>query len=75
MNKMIMKLDELSCPSCMTKIEGTIAQTAGVKTVKVLFNASKVKTEFDENIVSRSELVSKVERLGYEVQNTKVTPL
>lgn len=75
MNKMIMKLDELSCPSCMTKIEGTIAQTPGVKTVKVLFNASKVKTEFDENIVTRSELVNKVEKLGYEVQNTKVTPL
>ncbi|MER5425794.1 hypothetical protein ABT356_38840, partial [Streptosporangium roseum] len=30
-----------------------------------LFNASKVKAEFDENVVSTDELISKVEKLGY----------
>ncbi|QDK70845.1 heavy-metal-associated domain-containing protein [Lactococcus protaetiae] len=75
MNKIIMKLDELSCPSCMAKIEGAIKQTKGVSTAKVLFNASKVKAEFDETAVTADELISEVEKLGYEVQSTKITSL
>lgn len=73
MSKIIMKLDELSCPSCLAKIEGAMAGTKGVISVKVLFNASKVKAEFDENIVKSDELVTKVEKLGYPVQSSKVT--
>ncbi|MGO2618394.1 MAG: heavy-metal-associated domain-containing protein, partial [Lactococcus cremoris] len=47
--------------------------TKGVISAKVLFNASKVKAEFDENIVKSDELVTKVEKLGYPVQSSKVT--
>jgi len=43
MNKVTMKLDDLTCPSCMTKIEGALSHQDGVKDVKVLFNASKIK--------------------------------
>ena len=68
-----MKLDELSCPSCMTKIEAAVKNTKGVSSVKVLFNASKVKAEFDENQVTADELVQTVEKLGYPVQSSKVT--
>lgn len=73
MSKIIMKLDELSCPSCLAKIEGAMTGTKGVISAKVLFNASKVKAEFDENIVKSDELVTKVEKLGYLVQSSKVT--
>ncbi|BBC76532.1 heavy-metal-associated domain-containing protein [Lactococcus cremoris] len=73
MSKIIMKLDELSCPSCLAKIEGSMTGTKGVISAKVLFNASKVKAEFDENIVKSDELVTKVEKLGYPVQISKVT--
>ena len=73
MSKVIMKLNELSCPSCMTQIEGALTTTKGVANAKVLFNASKVKAEFDENVVSADELISKVEKLGYPVLSSKVT--
>jgi hypothetical protein len=33
----------------------------GVKRIKVLFNTSKVKAEFDKNLLAASDLVSKVE--------------
>lgn len=72
MSKVIMKLDDLSCPSCMAKIEGALTATKGVSSAKVLFNASKVKVEFDEKLVAADELVRKVEKLGYFVQNSKV---
>lgn len=75
MNKIIMKLDELSCPSCMGKIEGAMNQTKGVTSAKVLFNASKVKAQFDASIVTADELISKVETLGYPVESSKVSEI
>lgn len=35
MSKIVMKLDELSCPSCMAKIEGALNTTNGVEMAKV----------------------------------------
>ena len=56
MSKAILQLDALSCPSCMQKIQGALEKQAGVDTVKVLFNAAKVKTEFDADQVSAEQL-------------------
>ena len=75
MSKIVMKLDELSCPSCMAKIEGALNTTNGVETAKVVVNASKVKAEFDDNQITATDIVSKVEGLGYVVQKSKVTEI
>ncbi|MCP8857533.1 heavy-metal-associated domain-containing protein [Latilactobacillus fuchuensis] len=72
MAKLVMQLDELSCPSCLQKIEAAVEQQVGVKTVKVLFNASKVKTEYDETATNPEQLAQVVTNLGYTVQNIKV---
>ncbi|MGX6428584.1 heavy-metal-associated domain-containing protein [Levilactobacillus yonginensis] len=75
MSKVTMKLDALTCPSCMTKIEGALNKKDGVKNVKVLFNASKVKAEFDDAAVSADDLENTVTDLGYAVQSSKVKAL
>lgn len=75
MKKIIMKLDDLTCPSCMTKIEAAVGKHAGVSNTKVLFNAAKVKAEYDSNVVSDKELVAVVEKLGYPVTSSKVKDL
>ncbi|WP_040538134.1 heavy-metal-associated domain-containing protein [Lentilactobacillus parafarraginis] len=72
MSKAILQLDALSCPSCMQKIQGALEKQAGVDTVKVLFNAAKVKTEFDADQVSADQLSNVVTDLGYEVKSVKV---
>lgn len=72
MTKAIMQLDELSCPSCLQKIEHALAQQTGVSNVKVLFNAAKVKTDFDAQTVTADQLAGVVTRLGYEVKTIKV---
>ncbi|MSD84237.1 copper resistance protein CopZ [Lactobacillus curvatus] len=72
MAKLVMQLDELSCPSCMQKIQVGISQQAGVESVKVLFNASKVKTEYDEAVTTPDKLTQAVTDLGYSVQKIKV---
>lgn len=56
-----------------TKIEHGLKQTAGVKdSVKVLFNASKVKVDFDENQVNLNTIEKAIEDLGYPVISSKV---
>ena len=68
MAKLVMQLDELSCPSCMQKIQAGVSQQDGVESVKVLFNASKVKAEYDEAVTNPDELTQAVTDLGYSVQ-------
>ena len=63
------QLETLSCPSCMQKIEGAVKGLDGVEqdTVKVLFNASKVKLNFDDEKVSIEEIEKSIDKVGYEV--------
>ena len=53
-----LQLETLACPTCMQKIEGAIKQVEGVdqESVKVLFNASKAKFEFDDAVTSVEEV-------------------
>ncbi|GAB6093055.1 heavy-metal-associated domain-containing protein [Furfurilactobacillus curtus] len=70
--KMVVALDALTCPSCLTKIEKAVGRVTGVETVKVLFNASKVKVTTDSS-VSEASLTEPIERLGYDVKGVKVS--
>ncbi len=72
MTKAIMQLDTLTCPSCMTKIQKALANQTGVTNVKVLFNASKVKLQFDDTQTTANQLAAVVTSLGYTVKSIKV---
>lgn len=63
------RLEELTCPSCIKKIESLLSKTQGVMQVQVLFNSSKVKVSFDEEVISEKEIATKIEKLGYKVLN------
>ncbi|HBA0705303.1 TPA: copper resistance protein CopZ, partial [Enterococcus faecium] len=62
MKKIIMQLDTLACPSCMQKIEHAVSQQPGVSNTKVLFNASKIKANFDPDEVHPEQLAAVVEK-------------
>ena len=68
------KLETLACPSCMQKIEGALKSLDGIDqdTMKVLFNSSKVKVNFDEEKISIDQIESAITKLGYEVLKSKV---
>lgn len=72
MSKVVIQLDPVSCPSCIKKIEGAISKVVGVEEVKVLFNSSKVKADFDETLTSGEAIRQIIEKLGYGVQTMKV---
>ncbi len=73
MSKAVFQLEPLTCPSCIKKIETTLNKTAGVDKVTVLFNFSKVKTEFDDSQIQASQLEEIIKNLGYQVLSAKVS--
>ncbi|MFA5588092.1 MAG: heavy metal-associated domain-containing protein [Mariniphaga sp.] len=61
------QLETLTCPSCITRIEGVLNKEPGVEKAKVLFNSSKVKVEYNEDKVSAERLAEVIEKVGYPV--------
>lgn len=64
----------MTCPSCVLKIENATKSLAGVDrdSVKVLFNSSKVKFDFDEAKASITDVENAITRLGYDVKKSQV---
>ena len=60
-------MEELVCPMCAAKIESALKKAPGVIDASVLYNASKVKVEFDEGQTSLEKLKGIITDLGYVV--------
>jgi copper chaperone len=74
MQKAVIQLETLSCPSCMQKIENAVKRLNGIHqdSVKILFNASKVRLDFDSETVAVTDIEKAIEDLGYGVLHSKV---
>lgn len=74
MQKAVIQLETLSCPSCMQKIENAVKGLDGVDqdSVKVLFNASKVRLNYDPKKLKINDIEKAMEDLGYPVIKSKV---
>lgn len=77
MQKATIQLESLTCPSCMQKIENGVKSLDGVdkKSIKVLFNSSKVRVEYDDEKVSIKDIENAIDKLGYEVIKSQVKAL
>ena len=73
MNKAVYQLEPLTCPSCIKKIETTLNKTDGIESAKVMFNSSKVKTEFDVSKIKAEKIQETIQKLGYPVLSAKVS--
>ncbi|MGX7077828.1 heavy-metal-associated domain-containing protein [Globicatella sanguinis] len=74
MKQAIFKLETLTCPTCVSKIEAAINSFKGVdqSSIKVLFNSSKLKFNFEETIVEVEIIKDKIEAMGYQVLDIKL---
>ncbi len=74
MQKAAIQLETLTCPSCMQKIENGVKSLEGVnkESLKVLFNSSKVRVEFDDEKVSIEDIENVIDKLGYEIIKSQV---
>lgn len=68
-----LRTEDLTCPSCIKKIESGIGKKDGVTKVDVKFNLNKVTVEHDDSITG-NELKRTIERLGYPVKSVKTSP-
>ena len=62
----------MHCASCVNTIERVLLKTAGMRSASVNFASESALIEFDENIISESDLAKIVESVGYHLEvNTK----
>jgi copper ion binding protein len=68
------QLETLTCPSCMQKIEGAVKKLDGIDkdTLKVSFNSSKVKVNFDDDKLAIDQIENAITNMGYEVLKSSV---
>jgi len=74
MKKATIQLETLVCPACVQKIENAAKSFNGVEknSVKVMFNSSKVKFDFDEEKISVEDVEKAITALGYVVIKSQV---
>ena len=63
--KTILRSDELSCPSCIGKIEKALKALPGVIEAKVHFNSGRIDVEHDTRQVNAERLQEAVRNVGY----------
>jgi copper chaperone CopZ len=66
--KIILRSDELNCPSCVPKIENALGRIKGVSHAKVHFATGRIEVEYDAEQVKTDQLVSTVRDVGYEAR-------
>ncbi len=69
--KTLLRSQELSCPSCVAKIETALKAVDGVEEAKVHFNTGRIEVAHDPERVKPEALVKAIREAGYEA---KVSP-
>ncbi|MBK5224887.1 MAG: heavy-metal-associated domain-containing protein [Acidimicrobiia bacterium] len=57
--------DELTCPSCIAKIERRLGALDGVETATVHFGSGRIEVQHDPAVATVADLVEAVQRAGY----------
>lgn len=65
MTKTLLRSDELSCPSCITKIEKSLMALPGVTKAEVKFSSGRIEVEHDAAQSDVAALVGSVAKVGY----------
>jgi copper chaperone len=68
MKKTILRSQELTCPSCVVKIEKALKSVAGVSEAKVFFNTGRIEVQHDPAEADQEKLVNAVRSVGYEAR-------
>lgn len=63
--KIVLKIKGMTCASCSSSIERVLSRKNGIKNVSVNLATEKLKAEFDEKIISLSEIENIISKLGY----------
>lgn len=60
-------IGQMTCINCQNKIEKKLNNTAGIKSARVSYAKGTADIEFDPDIISFKDIITVIERLGYQV--------
>ncbi len=66
--KTTLRSRDLTCPSCIAKIEKGLSGLPGVTAAKVHFNSGRIEVEHDESSADVATLREVVKKLGYDTE-------
>jgi copper chaperone len=66
--KTILRSKELTCPSCIAKIEKALTAMNGVEAAKVHFNTGRIEVQYDAAQVGGADLENAIRAIGYEAK-------
>lgn len=66
--KTLLRSQELSCPSCVAKIEKALQALDGVENARVHFTTGRIEVEHDFGRVSTDDLIKAIRASGYEAK-------
>lgn len=64
--KTLLRSDELTCPSCIPKIEKALSRLDGVTSAKVHFNTGRIEIQHDPELADPERLRKTVLDVGYD---------
>jgi copper chaperone CopZ len=56
----------MSCPNCAMSIESIEDELPGIRRLAASYQKGSMEIEYDENLVSESEILAAVQRRGYQ---------
>ncbi|MDY0087429.1 MAG: heavy-metal-associated domain-containing protein [Coriobacteriia bacterium] len=68
----VLRSDELSCPSCIGKVESKLNSMDGVASAEVKFASGRIIVEHDASKVTVRDLVDAVAEMGYAAKPSAV---
>ncbi len=63
-----LRSDELSCPSCIKKIENALTALDGVSSAEVKFASGRILVTHDPQVADVASLVAAVSSVGYSAR-------
>lgn len=66
--KTLLRSKELTCPSCVAKIEKALKNVPGVEDAKVFFNTGRIEVQHDPALATPQKLVDTVQSVGYQAR-------
>ncbi|MEK7519882.1 MAG: heavy-metal-associated domain-containing protein [Patescibacteria group bacterium] len=61
-------IDGMHCGACATVIELFLANTEGVKSAKVVWDAKKGEVEYDETKVKDEDIITTIKEAGFDAK-------
>ncbi len=66
--KTTLRATDLSCPSCVAKIEKALTTLPGVEEAKVHFETGRIVVQHDASSATANDLVAAIARAGYQAR-------